>query len=266
MTLSTRKRPSAATVSLISGFFMAATMLSGYATAEDRAAPPDGSDAAIRTYEDLRAVRYCELFFITGNPETGLQANFVNTSGLNNSADPKDTCPAKIWDNITKDSLKAQFEVVGIFKNGPRHWSVDTITIPAGKAGTFDGLQGRWLGKVNLPKGFGKAGATAYKPTTVGRKSVMHFEAGQPVFILDDPDGTPWVMQAYTTLVDPDLSYEKLKTLGDKLKLPKGWSYRVKVLDKPLAIHAVEGVAHIVQDDIQGTYDACKDGSCTYVP
>ena len=249
------------TVLLLGTGGMAATAVAG-----DRAAPPDGSDAAIRTYEDLRADRYCELFFITGDPETGLSANFVNTSGLNNSTDVKDTCPPGIWDKITPDSLKAQYDVVGIFKNGPRNWTVDSVTIPAGHVGTYDGLQARWLGKVKLPKGFGKEGATAYKPTTVARKSVIHFEAGQPAFILDSPDGTPWVMQAFTTKVDPGLTYEGLKTLGDKLKLPEGWSYRVKVLDKPLTIKAVDGVAHIVQDDIQGTYDACKDGSCNFQP
>jgi hypothetical protein len=234
--------------------------------AGDRAAPPDGSDAEMHTYEGLRDVRYCELFFITGEPETGLEANFVNTSGLNSVADPKDTCPSEIWDKIIPESLKSQYEVTGIFKNGPRHWTVDSIDIPAGRVGTYDGLQARWLGKVKLPKGFGRAGATAYNPTAVARKSVIHFEAGQPVFILDGPDGTPWVMQAYTTLVDPELDYDGLQRLGDKLKLADGWSFRVKVLGEPLTIKAVEGIATIVQDDLQGTYDACKEGACSYQP
>lgn len=236
------------------------------AIASDRLAPPDGADAAVKAYSGLRAVRYCELFFITGSPETGLTANFVNTSDLNNTADPKDTCPAGIWDKITPDSLKSQYDVVGVFKNGPRHWTNDRIEIPVGPVGTYDGLDARWLGKVTLPKGFGHEGATAYKPTTVARASVMHFDAGQPVFILDDPDGTPWVMQAFTTLVDPDLTYDTLKDLGSKLDLADGWSFRVKVLEEELTIKAVEGVAHIVQDGLQGTYDACKDGSCSIMP
>jgi hypothetical protein len=251
---------------LLTALLLGTGALAGTDMADDRAAPPDGSDAQILTYEGLRAVRYCELFFITGNPETGLKANFVNTSGLNNQADPKDTCPPEIWDKITPESLKSQYQVVGVFKNGPRNWTVDTIELPAGGVGTYDGLQARWLGKVKLPRGFGKAGATAYNPTTVARKSVMHFEAGQPVFILDGPDGTPWVMQAFTTLVDPSLDYAGLQTLGDKLKLAEGWSFRVKVLDEPLTIHAVKGIATIVQDDLQGTYDACKEGSCGYQP
>jgi hypothetical protein len=231
-----------------------------------RLSPPDGAKAEHRTYEGLRAVRYCEIFFITGSPETGLTANFVNTSGLNNAADPKDTCPAEIWDKITPGSLKSQYKVVGIFKNGPRRWVNDVVEIPAGPVNSFDGLEARWLGKVVLPKNFGKPGATAYNPTQVGRKSVMRFKAGQPVFILDDPDGMPWVMQAFTTKVDPNMTYEGLQTLGGKLKPAEGWSYRVKVLDKPLTIQAVNGIARIVQDEFEGTYNACFETACSYKP
>jgi uncharacterized coiled-coil protein SlyX len=30
---------------------------------------------------------------------------------------------------------------------------------------------------------------------------------------LDDPEGTPWVMRAFTTRVDPSLTYDGLKSL-----------------------------------------------------
>ena len=52
--------------------------------------------------------------------------------------------------------------------------------------------------------------------------------------MLDDPNGTPWLMQAYSLIVDPSLTYDDLKTLDKKLKLPAGWKYRFKVLDKDL--------------------------------
>ena len=64
---------------------------------------------------------------------------------------------------------------------------------------------------------------------------------GQTVFILDDPSGTTRIMQAYSHIVDPNLSYESLKTLDKKLKLPPGWKYRVKVLDQDLAVGAING-------------------------
>jgi len=98
----------------------------------------------------------------------------------------------------------------------------------------------------------------------------MGFVAGKPVFILDDPQGTPWVLQAYSQIVDPNLTYDQLAKLGDKLKLPPGWKFRVAVLDRDLTIQAINGNAWIVQDDLENTYDKCfeEDGqsACTFKP
>ncbi len=94
----------------------------------------------------------------------------------------------------------------------------------------------------------------------------MGFVKGLPVFILESPDGMPWITQAYSNIVDPNLTYVDLQTLDKKLKLPPGWKYRVEVLDQDLTIRAVDGHAKIVQDDLENTYDACFDGACSYKP
>jgi hypothetical protein len=231
--------------------------------------PDDGKNATVKRFENLRKMRYCEVFLIAGDPVTGnLQAAFYNTTALNNAADGCDTCPAALWAKVDAEKLKKQYEVIGVFKNGPRHWATDWIELPVGNQRDFDGLQARWMGQVQLPKGvkLGKKGSTAYKPTTVARKSQMGFKKGEPVFILEDPDGMPWVMQAYSNIVDPHLTYEGLQTLDKKLKLAPGWKYRVKVLDKDLEIRAVNGQARIVQDDLENTYDACFDDACSFKP
>jgi hypothetical protein len=44
---------------------------------------------------------------------------------------------------------------------------------------------------VQLPKEFGKKGSTYYHPTTVARKSKMGFVKGEPVFVVESPDGMP---------------------------------------------------------------------------
>jgi Protein of unknown function (DUF3604) len=51
-----------------------------------------------------------------------------------------------------------------------------------------------------------------------------------PSFILGSPDGMPWVMQAYSQIVDPNLTYADLHT-----------------------IRAVNGLG---SDDLENTYDA----------
>jgi hypothetical protein len=231
--------------------------------------PDDGASATVKRFDNLRGVRYCEVFLIGGNPITkDLQAAFYNTTDLNNSANPLDTCPATIWDKLDAEALKKQYDVLGVFKNGPRGWAMDWIELPTGTVKTFDDLQARWMGQVQLPKDVDlhKKGSSAYKPTVVARKSEMTFQKGKPVFIIDDADGMPWVMQAFSQIVDPNLTYEDLQTLDKKLNLPAGWKYRTKVLDQDLTIKAVNGHARIVQDDLENTYDACFDTACSYKP
>ncbi len=231
--------------------------------------PNDGATATVKRFDNVRAMRYCEVFLIGGDALThDLQAAFYNTTDLNNKAIPRDTCPAAIWDKVDAEALKKQYDVLGVFKNGPRGWANDWFELPVGTMRTFEGLEARWMGVVQLPKDveLHKKGSSAYKPTTVARKSQMGFAKGQPVFILESPDGMPWVMQAYSNIVDPNLTYADLQTLDKKLKLAPGWKYRVKVLDQDLTIRAVDGHARIVQDDLENTYDACFDTACSYKP
>ena len=228
------------------------------AIAAHKEPPPDyAATAHITQFSNVRGVRYCELFFIGAELATeSLYANFFNTTDLNN-ADPRDTCPAPMWAKVEAEALAKQHGVLSVFKNDPRGWTMDAFSNPAGDVQTFDGLEARWFGRVELPKNFGKQGATFYKPTTVHRTTVMRFEKGKLVFILDDPEGTPAVMQAFSTIVDPDLTYDGLKNLGAKLKLAEGWKFRVKVLDTDLEIHTISGKARVVQDDLENSYDVC---------
>jgi hypothetical protein len=232
--------------------------------------PDDGKDAKMMRFNNLNNYRYCEVFLIGGNPITkDLSAVFYNTTDLNNATNPRDSCPEDMWAKVDADALKKQYDVLGVFKNGPRYWMYDWAELPVGTQHDF-GVQARWFGRVELPKDFGKAGSTFYKPTTVHRNSKQGYAKGQTVFILDDPDGTPWVMQASSRLVDPNLTYDDLRTLDKKLKLPPGWKYRVKVLDQDLGLGVINGLAHVTQDDLENTYNACFEAdnkkNCTYKP
>jgi len=173
-----------------------------------------------------------------------------------------------MWAKVDSETLKKQYDVLAVFKNGPRGWATDWTDTPIGAEKSFDGLKARWITEVTLPPDMDvtKKGSSAYKPTTVARKSQMGFDKGKPIFILDDPDGMPWVMQAYSLVVDPNLTYNDLQTLDKKLKLAPGWKYRVKILDQDLTIRAVNGIARLVQDDLENTYDACFETACSSKP
>ena len=62
---------------------------------------------------------------------------------------------------------------------------------------------------------------------------------------------------------------ETMDQLGSKLKLPEGWKFETKILDKDLAIEPRKagGVAHILRDNLTNTYQACGyDHACSFLP
>jgi len=65
-------------------------------------------------------------------------------------------------------------------------------------------------------------GGTAYKPTTIERKTEFGFSKGEPVFILDDPEGKSWVMKSIGLIVDPDQKFDQIRDLDGRLKPPPG--------------------------------------------
>jgi hypothetical protein len=232
-------------------------------------APVDANVAKMTRIDNLNNYRYCEIFLIGGNAVTKhLVGSVFNTTELNNKADPHDSCPEAMWDKVDAEALKKEYHVLGVFKNGPRYWMYDWIESPIGPVRQFNDLQVRWINTVAIPADFGKG--AFYKDIIVHRKSKQGYAKGQTVFILDAPDGMTWVMQASSRIVDKNLSYDDLKTLDQKLKLPSGWKYRVKVLDQDLGVSAIDGLAHIMQDDLEDTYNSCFEANgqknCTFKP
>lgn len=115
--------------------------------------PNDAATAQLMRFDDLRGVQYCELNFIyADHANETLYTEIRNSSGLNNAADKMNTCPADVWDKVDSDALAKQHDVLGVWKNGPRGWTMDWIELPVGEVTTFDGWQGRWRGRPS-PRG-----------------------------------------------------------------------------------------------------------------
>lgn len=227
----------------------------------------DGSNAKNMTFNNLRDVRYCEISFIC-QPGAG-GASMYNTQDLNNKGTHKDTCPEALWNNISETAMAAQYQVPNVWKNGPRFWVADSITIPVGTELDFNGLKARWFAYPSYPPNIQSLGITAgsYIITKVQRNSQIRLNKGREAFILTDPSGTPYVMQAAAKIVDQNLTYKDLMTLDKKLQLPTGWKYSVKVLPQDLTIVPFSnGTAVITQDSLGNSYDACYTETCNYIP
>jgi hypothetical protein len=216
------------------------------------------------TYYNVRDYRYCEMVVTC----PGVPSGIYNTIGMNNLAGySNDSCPPPLFANYSDADVKKQYGASNSFMNGPRYWTMDKQTLNwSMNVRNLDGLDSRWGADIAA-----EAGGLNYVPTNVTCTRTWFFAKGKPIFILDDPSGTPWIMQSYGLLVDKSLTYKDLPTLGRKLKLPAGWKYRTKALDQDLAINGINGTEwRVTQDDLQNTYSACwKSGdqtACNFQP
>ena len=254
-------------VYLLLGLLALVSILAGCS----KAVPQDGAQAKMMRFDGLNNLRYCEIFLIGGNPITkDLQGAVYNTTAAERRGPSSRHLPGG---HVGQGRYRATEEAIRLTRRVQERTTV--LDVRLDRVARRDAARLRWsAGALVCPRAvaqeFQRAGSTYYKPTTVHRASHQGYKAGQTVFILDDPNGTPWLMQAYSLIVDPSLTYDDLKTLDKKLKLPAGWKYRYKVLDKDLEVGAINGTARIVQDDLEGTYNACFEEAgqcnCTYKP
>jgi hypothetical protein len=195
----------------------------------------------------MRDQRYCEIFTIFLAPSPVARVN--NTYGLNR-------CPQRWWDSLDTSELAAESGADLILLNGPRYWLMDKVTVTEpGPIVELAGKQLREVATIDLAK----VGLTPPPPFTgvkITRGTRFVFRRDRPVFQLIDPDGRVYVMQAYSQIVDPDLTYDQLRGLRrdpDRIGLPDGWRYRTRKPDENLVLRA-NGTATIIQDALKNTY------------
>ena len=175
------------------------------------------------TYDTWNA-RYCELLLVEGHARRASPPTSTTPSASTPATRPRSTA-------IDADAVKAATGARAVVKNGPRFWVVPALSSHV----SSDAGPGHDLRRPRDPprrQAYADprdARAAARRPTratTIQRDTEYGYPAGRPVFILDDPDGSPWVMQAYSQIVDPTLTLADLAGLGARLKLPTGWKYR----------------------------------------
>jgi hypothetical protein len=250
------------------GIALAVSMVSLVAAACSKTELHPGPIAGKTVYLDnARNYPYCEFEVITSVvPKVTVQV--YNTSG-------QERCPPGTMEKIDAAALAKKVGADRIVKNPTRFWLVDQLwAYDAGETFDFDGVKATWMASIEMPlkDALHKEKDKPFPPYTQAhpsRHSKYAWKAGSQVYLLRDPNGKVWIMQAYTNLVDKSLTIDGLHELGSRLKLPPGWKYEAKTLDRELTYEplAPTYTAYFIADDLQNAYQGCGfDNACNYVP
>jgi hypothetical protein len=220
--------------------------------------PPDNAQLSDLKFDGLMGTRYTEILLVFGNVMTGdYMAGVYNTVGLNgaNPGGGGDSSPAAILDKIDMKKVKKDNDALSTVKNGARLWTIDYLGVKVGRERDFQDLKARWVMWFPIPDEIRKGKDLSYQVMHAKRDTSMGIRKGSRAYILDDPEGKPWVMKSASLIKDPNQKFEDLKDLGSRLKLPAGWKFRTIILEQDLVFLTDKGTAHITQDDFGNTYD-----------
>ncbi len=138
-----------------------------------------------------------------------------------------------------------------VIKNGPHWWACDSATFQFGtEALEVGGIGFRWAANISVEivSSGGLAANKRYDPAESSKKGELRYTAGQPVYELVTPGGEVYLMQSTA------IEIEGFETLGERLTLPDGWSYRSRTLDDDLT-YEMDGAVSVVMDDLGNVYN-----------
>lgn len=245
-------------------FALGSLLLAGCTTLRLSPGPIAGKTVYL---DNARGYPFCEFEVVTGGPIVGLTVEIYNTTG-------QERCLPAQFDPIDPKKLAEEVGARAVVKNPTRYWLMDRLwSYDAGEIHDFDGIKATWMAKLDLKNvKMGEHGKPfpVYQQAVVARNSKYEWAKGSVVYLLRSPDGKVWVMQAYTNLVDKNLTQAGLPGLGSTLKLPPGWTYEAKTLDRDftyLPPASTGYLAHALVDDLQNVYQGCGfDDACNYIP
>jgi hypothetical protein len=269
-----KRRLSRVLCSLASGLLLLAAQGVGRSYAEDcryfSALPDDCARAAFRKFDGLRDYRYEEIELFAKDPlKKVLYDSFYDTTGLNGGDDSHDSAPPELAQRLDPKRVAKKYQAIAVRITPPYHWTVDWLADRVGTVRSFDGLNAAWRGYSLAPSAAispKPAPLAAYHPILSARTAVQGFKKGSEIYLLDDPKGRTWVMVSYTNKEMPDLTIDKLSSLGDLLKPPQGWKFRTVTLPKELVLEPKAGFVGIIHDEKGNLYHLTGPRQSNFVP
>jgi hypothetical protein len=197
----------------------------------------------------VRNARYCEILTVTGRVGK-MEVTVYNTLGCNE-------CPATVWKNVDQEKVKSDFDAEKIMMNGPRVFLMDSIgqfNLPPAKV-NLGGIE--MIERAKLPIDLItilKGKINPYEERVIHRMTKYVFNEGSEVYFLHHGNDS-YIMQSYAQIIRTNLNESALKTLVNTLKLPEGWTYESKKLEKSIVLETRDdGEAVLIQDEFQNSY------------
>ena len=203
----------------------------------------------IKELSNLRDRRFCDILAVReSQPLHKVGVEVLSTIGV-------DGCPARTWEALDPTAVAEQLHTSAVILDGPRFLVSDWLrsrSLGKPAIGVQD-LGVHPIASAVLLEEDGQAVRRPYLTYTIERASSYIYATGKQVFELRGPEERVYVMESYTTAADPTLTSAKLADLGSKLRLPKGWRYRVRTLTQDLEMRS-SGGATLVMDDLHNIY------------
>lgn len=231
----------------------------------------DGAGAKSGRFDNMHKTRFIEIFLAHPDAKTGKLAAECYNSMFTAKGIPasKDTAPQALVEGLDFAKMKSDYGVGGASLNGPKVWLPDWTEIDMGVERDFNGIKASWVAQLNMgDNAGGVAESTPYKPMTIARKSGLGWNKGTTVLLLDDAEGNTWIMKGFQLGLKPQHTYEQFVAAGadNYKKLPPGWKFRIKTLEKDYIEVPVTGVATIMPDEFFNIYDKTGPGMSNYKP
>ena len=218
---------------------------------QDDVIPAVEQSQSLMPPRDLRNFRYCEVLALAP-AAAGVTVNVYSTMGLSD-------CPAVLFDDLDADAIADEYGLMQAQLNGPRYWLMNSMSSEGmsrgGQIADFGGIEMRLNGQLTLdPNDMASSTSAPYAPREVNRDTTFVYDAGSMVYELISPEGDVYRMQSYTQAIEPTLTIDDLETLGERLELPDGWRFEARVLAEESEVVAVDSIAHVINDDLNNTY------------
>lgn len=219
-------------------------------TSQSNTIPEVSQSQFMQVPENLRDFRYCEVIPIFRSGLT-IHVEVYNTIGLNG-------CPTDLWNELDEQAIVDAYGALSVITNGPRYWVMNELSASGasanGKVVDFGGIEMVLAAIIETRLWEGTVGEdNLYTENEVQRETTFIYWADNEVYELVSPEGEIYRMQSYSQIVDPTLTIDDLENLNDRLELPDGWNYQVRILTEDSELTA-NGIAYVINDNLANSY------------